>query len=115
MLAALTVVSGVGDAVSYLGLGHVFVANMTGNIVFLGFAAAGASQLSVPWSLTALAGFLLGSIGAGRLARRMGAGRRRWLLRGPAAQMIVVAARRRSRSRPDTLEMRAVRSPPCWL
>jgi len=52
-LAVLTVVSGVGDAISYLGLGHVFVANMTGNVVFLGFAAAGAGQLSVLASLIA--------------------------------------------------------------
>lgn len=59
MLAMLSVVSGVRDAVSYRGLGHVFVANMTGNVVFLGFADAGASQLSVPASLTALAGFCL--------------------------------------------------------
>ena len=41
-LAALTVVSGFLDAVSFLGLGHVFIANMTGNVVLVGFAAAGA-------------------------------------------------------------------------
>ena len=41
-LTVLTVVSGMVDAVSYLGLGHVFTANMTGNVVLLGFAAAGA-------------------------------------------------------------------------
>jgi uncharacterized membrane protein YoaK (UPF0700 family) len=40
-LMALTAVSGLVDAVSYLGLGHVFTANMTGNVVVLGFAAAG--------------------------------------------------------------------------
>ncbi len=42
-LLMLTVISGLVDAVSYLGLGHVFTANMTGNVVLLGFAAAGAS------------------------------------------------------------------------
>jgi Protein of unknown function (DUF1275) len=42
ILVALTVVTGLVDAVSYLALGHVFVANMTGNVVFLGFALAGA-------------------------------------------------------------------------
>ena len=46
MMVALTFVTGVVDAASYLKLGHVFVANMTGNIVFLGFALAGASGLS---------------------------------------------------------------------
>ena len=35
-------VTGLVDAFSYLVLGHVFVANMTGNVVFLGFAIAGA-------------------------------------------------------------------------
>ena len=44
LLIVLTVVTGLVDAVSYLNLGHVFVANVTGNVVFLGFAAAGASQ-----------------------------------------------------------------------
>ena len=40
----LTVVKGLVDAVSYLALGHVFVANITGNVVFLAFAAAGAAR-----------------------------------------------------------------------
>ena len=63
MLMGQTAVSGVIDAVSYLGLGHVFTANMTGNIVFLAFAAAGASGLSVPRSGTALVAFLVGARG----------------------------------------------------
>ena len=41
LLICLTVVTGLVDAFSYLSLGHVFVANMTGNVVFLGFALAG--------------------------------------------------------------------------
>ena len=45
-LAALTVVSGFVDAVSFLGLGHVFTANMTRNVLLLGFAAAGAPGFS---------------------------------------------------------------------
>jgi hypothetical protein len=40
MLVALTLVTGVVDAVSILQLGRVFVANMTGNVVFIGFAVA---------------------------------------------------------------------------
>jgi uncharacterized membrane protein YoaK (UPF0700 family) len=39
-LLGLTFVTGIIDAVSVLSLGHVFVANMTGNVVFLGFALA---------------------------------------------------------------------------
>ncbi|MFJ1764124.1 YoaK family protein [Amycolatopsis sp. NPDC088138] len=69
LLLTLTVVTGVVDAVSFLGLGRVFVANMTGNVVFLGFAAAGETTLSVVASLTAVAAFLLGALAGGRLAR----------------------------------------------
>ena len=58
----LTVVTGLVDAASYLKLGHVFVANMTGNVVFLGFALAGASGLSAGSSLVALGAFLLGAL-----------------------------------------------------
>ena len=70
LLLLLTVVTGVVDAVSYIALGHVFVANMTGNVVFLGFALAGAPGLSAPASLVALAAFLLGAVGGGRIAAR---------------------------------------------
>lgn len=68
MMVALTLVTGVVDAVSYLKLGHVFVANMTGNVVFLGFALAGASGLSTTSSLIAIGSFLLGALAGGRLA-----------------------------------------------
>ena len=54
MMVGLTLLTGVVDAVSYLKLGHVFVANMTGNVVFVGFAIAGAPGLSVTSSLIAL-------------------------------------------------------------
>ena len=40
LLLVLTTMSGHIDAVSILGLGRVFVANMTGNVVFIGFALA---------------------------------------------------------------------------
>ncbi|MFF3375372.1 YoaK family protein [Streptomyces sp. NPDC002680] len=79
VLLVLTVVSGLIDAVSYLGLGHVFTANMTGNVVVLGFAAAGAPGFSVPHTLVSLASFVVGAVAGGRVAGRMGGGsRRRW-------------------------------------
>src|SRR2546430_8631728 len=62
LLLGLTVVTGLVDAVSYLALGHVFTANMTGNVVFLGFAAAGGNGLSAPRSGTAVVAFLLGAV-----------------------------------------------------
>ncbi len=56
---------------SYLGLGRVFTANMTGNVVVLGFAAAGAPGFSAPASLTSLVAFLAGALCAGLAARRI--------------------------------------------
>jgi len=67
LLMVLTFVTGVVDAVSYLKLGHVFVANMTGNVVFLGFAAGGTEELSVVAALAAVGAFLLGALAGGRL------------------------------------------------
>ncbi len=46
-LIGLTVVAGLVDAVSYLALGHVFTANMTGNVIFLAFAIGGVPGVSV--------------------------------------------------------------------
>ena len=70
-LTALTVVSGLVDAVSYLGLGRVFTANMTGNVVVLGFAAAGAPGFSFLANLLSLGAFLVGAVVAGRVALRV--------------------------------------------
>ena len=65
ILLAMTAVTGVVDAVSFLAMGHVFTANMTGNIVLLGFALAGAAGLSVSRSSVALIAFPAGAVGAG--------------------------------------------------
>ena len=72
LLLVLTAAAGLVDAVSYLELGHVFVANLTGNVVFLGFSIGGASGLSTLASLVAIAAFLTGALGGGRLAARSG-------------------------------------------
>ena len=68
MLHLFTFVTGLIDAISYIALGHVFTANMTGNIVFLGFASVGVPGLSALRSLTALTAFLVGALIGGRLA-----------------------------------------------
>jgi len=70
LLSLLTLVTGFVDAVSFLKYGHVFVANMTGNIVFLGFAVAGAPAISISGSLIALGAFLCGAALGGRLGLR---------------------------------------------
>jgi uncharacterized membrane protein YoaK (UPF0700 family)/predicted GNAT family acetyltransferase len=92
-LVALTLVSGLVDAVCYLGLGRVFTANMTGNIVVLGFAAAGAPGFSVPATLTSLAVFLVGATASSRMAGRISEGRRsRLLLTAMATETVFVGA-----------------------
>jgi uncharacterized membrane protein YoaK (UPF0700 family) len=72
VLIALTLLSGLVDAVCYLGLGRVFTANMTGNVVVIGFAAAGAPGFSITASLTSLLVFLAGAVTGGRFSRHIG-------------------------------------------
>lgn len=71
ILLVLTVVSGFVDATSYLLLGHVFVANMTGNVLFLGFALAGAGGFSLSSVVLAMAAFTIGAAAAGRVSGRI--------------------------------------------
>jgi uncharacterized membrane protein YoaK (UPF0700 family) len=92
LLLVLTAGAGVVDAVSYLTLGHVFVANMTGNVVFLGFAIAGASGVSTLASLVAIASFLAGAMAGGRLGKNLGDDRGDFLAAGMAVQLVLVAA-----------------------
>jgi uncharacterized membrane protein YoaK (UPF0700 family) len=91
LLVALTAVTGLVDAFSYLVLGHVFVANQTGNVVFFAFALAGVGGFSATASVTAIGSFAVGALVAGRLGRSLAA--RRELLLGVTAgiQAILVA------------------------
>jgi uncharacterized membrane protein YoaK (UPF0700 family) len=70
ILLSMTAVTGIVDAVSFLALGHVFTANMTGNVIFLGFALGGASDLSVSGSLTSLFCFAVGAVLGGWMTRK---------------------------------------------
>jgi uncharacterized membrane protein YoaK (UPF0700 family) len=91
---ALTTATGLIDAVSYLALGHTFVANMTGNVVFLGFALSPDSGFTVTAPLFSLAGFLFGSLAGGRAGAALDARPRRWLgaVFGTQAVLLGVAA-----------------------
>jgi uncharacterized membrane protein YoaK (UPF0700 family) len=93
LLVALTVVTGIVDAFSYLLLGHVFVANMTGNVVFVAFALLGAPGFSIAASVVALAAFAAGAGVGGRIAHRESAHRGRLLLGATTmeAALVVVA------------------------
>jgi uncharacterized membrane protein YoaK (UPF0700 family) len=57
LLMALTVSSGAIDAISFLALGKVFTAFMTGNIVFLGLLVAGAGGPDLVAVLLAMLAF----------------------------------------------------------
>jgi uncharacterized membrane protein YoaK (UPF0700 family) len=92
LLLTLTVVTGLVDATSYLKLGHVFVANMTGNVVFLGFGIAGAGGISIWASLTALGSFLVGGVAGGRIRARWSSNRARLLTAATSAELLLVAA-----------------------
>jgi uncharacterized membrane protein YoaK (UPF0700 family) len=65
MVLMLTWAAGSVDAISYLGLGRVFTANMTGNAVLLGLAIGQGQGFAALRSVVALAGFAIGAaIGA---------------------------------------------------
>ena len=85
-LSLLTLVTGLVDAACYLGLGRVFTANMTGNVVLLAFGAAGAQELPVLAPTVSLVVFLVGAAAGGRLASR---------LVGPAGGQVPAPVRRR--------------------
>jgi uncharacterized membrane protein YoaK (UPF0700 family) len=85
-LGLLTLVTGLVDAACYLGLGRVFTANMTGNVVLLAFGATGAQGLPVLAPTVSLVVFLVGAAAGGRLARS---------LVGPAGAEVPAAVRRR--------------------
>jgi uncharacterized membrane protein YoaK (UPF0700 family) len=92
LLLSMTMVTGLVDAFSYLVLGHVFVANMTGNVVFLAFALAGAPGFSIAASLTGLAAFAAGALLGGEIAARHGQHRGRLHSSAAAAQALFLAA-----------------------
>lgn len=71
VLLGLTFTSGMVDAVSYLGLGRVFTANMTGNLVLLGFGIAHSGGLPVVAPLISLGSFVLGAATGGLLGSRL--------------------------------------------
>jgi uncharacterized membrane protein YoaK (UPF0700 family) len=92
LLVSMTLVTGLVDAFSYLVLGHVFVANMTGNVVFLGFALAGAPGFSIAASLVAMVAFAAGALLGGRIGTRHRDHRARLHSTAALAQAVFLAA-----------------------
>lgn len=78
-LLLLTFATGLADAISVLVLGHVFVANMTGNVIFFGFWFAPRSTVDLTAVVVAFPFFVAGTILGGRLMRHLGDRTRRWV------------------------------------
>lgn len=91
LLLAITVSTGIIDAVSVIALGNVFVALMTGNIIFIGFALAGAPRFDAVRNATALLAFVVGAGVAGVVASRLvGASRRRTLVTAAIIESVLL-------------------------
>jgi uncharacterized membrane protein YoaK (UPF0700 family) len=94
VLVVLALVTGMVDSVTYLDFGHVFAANMTGNVIVLGFALVGAGEISATASVVSLALFIAGAGVSARLADALHPTRHRWLLTmlGIETGLLTVAA-----------------------
>ena len=95
LMLVLTFTTGINDAVGYLGLDKVFTGNMTGNVVILGMALAGAEGLPVLGPALALLGFMAGAAAGGRVLRYAGTAwtsGTTWIFGMVAAVMLGLAA-----------------------
>ncbi|MCW2505443.1 MAG: hypothetical protein JWO79_3727 [Actinomycetia bacterium] len=90
LMLLLTVVTGLVDAFSYLVLGHVFVANMTGNVIFAGFGIAGAPGFSLTATAVAVAAFTAGAALGGRVLHSVRPHRARILQLAGAVQTLLL-------------------------
>jgi uncharacterized membrane protein YoaK (UPF0700 family) len=91
-LLALTFVTGVIEAAAFLGLGQVFTAMMTGNVLFLGFGIADAAGSSAWPPILALATFVVGGTVGGLIAARWPHRRGRELTAGVILEAALIGA-----------------------
>lgn len=91
-LLLLTLATGVVDAVSVLVLGHVFVANMTGNVIFLGFWFVPQTGVDLTAAVVAFTGFVAGTVIGGRLARQLDSTVRTWLVVTLSIEVVIIGA-----------------------
>jgi uncharacterized membrane protein YoaK (UPF0700 family) len=68
----MTFTTGLVDATSYVGLGHVFTVNQTGNIVLLAAGIARSGNVSVLAPVVSLSSFVVGAGIAGVVTKRTG-------------------------------------------
>jgi len=89
-LLLLTFATGLVDAISVLVLGHVFVANMTGNVIFLGFWFVPHSGVDMTAAVIAFISFVIGTIIGGRFARHLDYEVRRWLTAALGTEVLLL-------------------------
>lgn len=70
LLVTLTLASGFVEAISYVGLGHVFSVAQTGNMAMLGVRLSGDPGPNLPRTVAALLGFGAGALAGGLIVRR---------------------------------------------
>lgn len=91
-LLILTFATGLADATSILVLGHVFVANVTGNVIFLGFLLAPKTSVDLTGVVVALPAFVCATIASARLRRHFGARTRRWITSVLTVEIVLLLA-----------------------
>ncbi|OMC18010.1 hypothetical protein A5739_22820 [Mycobacterium colombiense] len=91
-LLLLTFATGLADSISILALGHVFVANMTGNVIFLGFWLAPSSTIDLTAVAVALPTFVCTTIVSGRLSRHFGPRTRAWITTVLTTEIVLLVA-----------------------
>jgi uncharacterized membrane protein YoaK (UPF0700 family) len=89
-LLLLTFATGLADSLSILVLGHVFVANMTGNVIFLGFWLAPRTSIDLTAVAVALPTFVTTTILSGRLSRYFGIRTRPWITTVLATEIVLL-------------------------
>jgi uncharacterized membrane protein YoaK (UPF0700 family) len=77
MILLLAWAAGSVDAISYLALGHVFTANMTGNTLLMGMNAGQGKEVEALRSAMALIGYMFG-VGVGALLAKSGKKHEKW-------------------------------------
>ena len=90
-LLLLTFATGLVDAISVLVLGHVFVANMTGNVIFLGFWFVPHSGIDMTAAVVAFVSFLVGTVVGGRFARHLDYEVRVWITAALGTEVVLLA------------------------
>jgi uncharacterized membrane protein YoaK (UPF0700 family) len=91
-LLLLTFATGLADALSVLVFGHVFVANMTGNVIFLGFWLAPRTTVDLTAVSVALPTFVITTVLSGRLSRYFGVRARQWITTVLTTEIVLLLA-----------------------